>query len=179
MLSASCLSLSSRRGFAPRSVGADGFPNENHAASYPDNNVDQYAESLRSGPGGIVMDYRFGDRFRLRQPMFLVYTRQRIVYLCEVVDSDVPNLAEYKKNPHAYSYGSGNRYQVIRLVPAGTVIRVVKIADVDTVTIPYFVFEGENDWFRCAAFASNRNLEYNARRKVILKSYDKELFRKL
>lgn len=178
LLVASCVRLSGIGGVAPRSVGTDGCPNENHAISYPDFTIERYMKDVRPGTGGLVMDYKVGDRFRLRQPMFLVYADTGIVQLRYIAHTHVPKLSDYKKNADAYRYGGRNRHQVIRLVPAGTVIRIVKIADIDVV-IPLFVFEGEVNWFRCAAFASNRNIEYTAERIVLLKSYDKELFTKL
>lgn len=176
VLIASCLNLTSGRGFPPRSIGVNGYPNENYASRYPDFTKEQY---LGDYPGrGLVMDYKVGDRFRLRQPMFLAYEVTRIVYLSEPGDVGVPKLSGYRKDPAAYRYGGENNYQVIRLVPAGTVIEIVKIADLDAM-ISYFVIKGDANWFRSAAFASDKIIEYTAERVVICKSYDKKLFTKL
>lgn len=173
-----CAALSSC-GFLPdiKSTASNGVPNENYAAHYPDFSV-EVSDKLNKRVS-TVMRYKVGDLFRLRKPMFLCYSVEHLVQLRDTTGYPEINLKEYKMNPDAYRFGGENPYQVIKIVPAGTVIGIVKIAEIGYSPNPYFVIQGKTDWFRSSAFKRLRNLEYSEERIVLEKGYNKELFEKL
>lgn len=161
-----------------RSFGSDGMPNENLAATKSkDFSIEGYRKAFNGQ--GVVMRYKVGDRFRLRQQMFLSYSAENLVQLRELSSATVPRIEEYRNNPEAYRYGGHNPYQVVKLVPAGTIIEIVKIAEIDLSPYPYFVIRGDDNWFRCSTFSQDNNLEYTSERITIEKAYDKKLFEKL
>lgn len=159
------------------SFGSDGMPNENLATKSKDFSIEGYRKAF-SGQG-VVMRYKVGDRFRLRQQMFLSYSAENLVQLRELSAATVPRIDDYRKTPEAYRFGGRNPYQVIKLVPAGTVIEIVKIAEIDLSPYPYFVIRGDENWFRCSTFSQDNNLEYTTERITIEKAYEKKLFEKL
>lgn len=172
----------------PGRHGRPGLPNENHMASLPDFTEEGYNLRVnnKNNSGGnpsftktVVLSYHVGDRFRLKKAMFLEFSPEAIVELAEPDSPYTPGLAAYQRNPEAYRFGENNYYQVMKLVPAGTVIQIVKVAEVDFSPRPFFVFPGENDWFRSADFRDNRNLEYSKVRIVLEKNYNREFFQKL
>jgi hypothetical protein len=170
------LSANSCMTMREKSYGSDGMPNENHAAKHKDFSAEEYKSSFKTD---ISMGYRVGDRFRTRQQMFLIYSNSGIVYLNQLADFESPHINKYLQNSGAYRYGGDNPYQVIKLVPAGTVIEIVKIAKYNSSPYPYFVISGANDWFRSAAFAEDEFPRDREGRVTAIKSYDMELFQKL
>lgn len=160
-----------------KSYDSNGIPNENHAAQHEDFTVQGYLDTF-SGRG-LIMGYKVGDRFRLRQQMFLLFSNSGVVYLNGLEEYESPNIDKYLQNPGAFRYGGDNPYQVIKLIPAGTVIEIVKITKYDFSPYPYFVIRGESNWFRCATFRENVSIRDKNGKKIITKTYDKSLFFKL
>jgi hypothetical protein len=128
-------------------------------------------------------NYKIGDRFRLKQPMYLHQSVTGSVQLAEISLFNVPKLEEYKNNPELYQFGGDNAYQVIRLYPRGTIIQfVASKSSGGEGAIYYFVIQGEDDWFRCSSFkeTDSSNVEYLANGKINRAfKYNNQLFEKL
>jgi hypothetical protein len=123
--------------------------NENRARN--DRDFDEYYPN-----GAYKLDFKIGDRFRLKKPMFLHHAITGVVYLTPPNDASgpTPSVKEYLSNPKAYAFGGNNSYRILRLAPERTVIRLVAIKDSSQAGyLTYFVFEGEDEWFRSAQFA--------------------------
>ncbi len=171
-----CLSACSCMVIRKRSYDPDGMPNENHAANHKDFTMEEYRKTYNGRR--VVMHYKVGDRFRLKQWMFLCFSAAKVVQLRDLDDTYVPSIENYRKNPEAYRYGGNNPYQVIKIVPAGTVVEIVKMVPIDFAPHPYFIIQGDDNWFRCATFAEDTE-DYSAERVVYEWSYDRYLFKKL
>ena len=157
---------------------SDGIPNENYAVKYKDFSSEIYKSRFKTE---IAIKYKVGDRFLTRKQMFLVYSVSGAACLMEPGDYQVPTIDKYLQNPDVYRYGSVNRHGVIKLIPVGTMIEIVKIAmyDYDPSPIPYFVFSGQWDWFLSAAFDARSYGKDSQGNKIIIDSHNNRLFRKL
>lgn len=103
--------------------------------------------------GPYRLDFKIGDKFKLSKPMYLQYGVNGVVDLSEPELCGLPTISEYKKNPKPYTYGGDNVFQIIRLAPKGTIIKLKAIKDSSQAGfLTYFVFEGEDEWFRCSTF---------------------------
>jgi hypothetical protein len=152
--------------------------NENRAKEFKD-----FDDSKPIGNWRPRMNYKIGDRFKLKQPMYLHYDVTGSVELTETFLFNVPKLDKYKKNPELYEFGGDNIYQVIRLVDKGTIIQFVssKSSGGDG-ALYYFVIQGEDDWFRCSSFKSwdeSRTERLPNGDTIRAYTYDRELFEKL
>lgn len=142
--------------------------NENRARNEPDFNQEKHT-------GIYCYDFKVGDQFKLQKPMFLHHSITGVVYLSPPSEIDTPSMENYRRDPNAYQHGNRNSYQVIRLASKGTIIRLVAIKDSSQAGfIPYFVFEGEDEWFRSATFRK-RDGSLNPHGNT----YDREYFLKL
>lgn len=141
--------------------------NENHARNKRDF-VGYYPNGL------YTLGFKIGDRFKLQQPMFLHHSITGVVYLSPAQEFDTPSLKEYLANPDQFKFGGRNNYQIIRLVPRGEVIRLVAIKHSSQAGyLPYFVFEGKDQWFRSSTFAVSEGSGDHS------DTYDREYFSKL
>lgn len=121
--------------------------NENHARNIRD--FDGYY------PNGLYrLSFKIGDRFKLKEPMFLYLANTGVVQLHPASKFSTPSVKKYSADPDSYKFGGRNNYQVIRLVPRGEVIQLVAIKHSSQAGyLPYFVFEGKDQWFRSSTFA--------------------------
>ena len=152
--------------------------NENRARNHEDLTADW---KYPNGP--YRLDFKVGDRFKLKEPMYLHCNVANVVNLSETTMSFVPKIERYKNNPEAYVFGGDNPYQIIRLVPKDESIELVAIKrSIQAGFILYFVFDGQNDWFRISTFRkwdSVRGGHLSDGRRIHPYTYKKELFSKL
>lgn len=127
-------------------------------------------------------NYKMGDRFRLKNPMYIHQSVDGTVQLTRPPFFDVPALVDYRKNPELYRFGGDNVYQIIRLLPKGTIIQWVGSKSSGEGAIYYFAVQGEDDWFRCSSFKryDGKNAEYLPNGKInSAYKYNEDLFEKL
>lgn len=149
--------------------------NENRAKEFKD-----FDDSKHIAPNWQPrMNYKIGDRFRLKQLMYLHYDVTGCVQLVETSHSTVPKLEKYYKNPDLHKYGGDNVYQVIRLFPKGTIIKfVASKSSGGEGALYYFVKDGEDNWFRCSSFKRWDESRVSKKFTDAFK-YNDELFEKL
>jgi hypothetical protein len=133
--------------------------------------------------GRYRLDFKVGDRFKLKEPMYLRHSVTGVIQLTETTMSFVPKLENYMTNPEAYAFQGDNAYQIIRLVPKGEIIELVAIkSSTQAGFIVYFAFKGQDDWFRCSTFRirdKNRDGSLPDGTRIHPYTYEKKLFDKL
>ncbi len=126
-------------------------------------------------PKGLYkLDFKIGDRFMLNQPMYFYLANTGILQLHPTSRFSGPPLNKYLSDPDQFKFGGRNNCQIIRLVPRGEVIRLVAIKHSSQAGyLPYFVFEGKDQWFRSSTFAVSGGKGDHS------DTYDREYFSKL
>ena len=125
-------------------------------------------------------NFKVGDRFMLKKPMFLMKTPIKPPYWIEKPGRGYsPSLSEYLREPFR-SYKLGG-YEVMALLPAGTVITLRSLKDQGQLNglATYFSIDGYhlekwNNWVKFAGF-----FEYVYRNGQRLYVYDRSHLKKL
>ena len=115
---------------------------------------------------GFILDYAVGDRFETVKTMLLTRPVGRELSLDEP-GMGVPSIEQYEKDPTRFRY-------VVRLVPAGTALKLVAIKDAGYHTsVTYVQLAGTEEWVGVTLKELTKvGVDYRLR-------YNREFFRRL